>query len=156
MLAGRAADIKRHKWFEALDWEALEARKVEPPRRPKDDSAKRLRELMVLLPTLHAQSIRFLSMLELSCCLLHALLMMAVSGHLVVCTQAGVVSAMLRQWRSWRPQISSLIASAPGVHACCCSFPGHCVVQDNEKKQKREPKETPEELQECEMVFADF
>ena len=47
MLAGRAADIKRHKWFEALDWEALEARKVEPPRRPKDDSAKRLRELMV-------------------------------------------------------------------------------------------------------------
>ncbi len=29
-------------------------------------------------------------------------------------------------------------------------------VQDNEKKQKREPKETAEELQECEMVFADF
>ena len=54
MLAGRAADIKRHKWFEALDWEALEARKVEPPRRPKDDSAKRLRELMVRRPTLRA------------------------------------------------------------------------------------------------------
>jgi len=30
------------------------------------------------------------------------------------------------------------------------------MVQENEKKQKREPKETPEELQECEMVFADF
>ena len=29
-------------------------------------------------------------------------------------------------------------------------------MQENEKKQKREPKETPEELQECEMVFADF
>lgn len=29
-------------------------------------------------------------------------------------------------------------------------------AQDNEKKQKREPKETAEELQECEMVFADF
>ena len=29
-------------------------------------------------------------------------------------------------------------------------------AQDNEKKQKREPKETPEELQDCEMVFADF
>lgn len=29
-------------------------------------------------------------------------------------------------------------------------------VQDNEKKQKREPKETAEELQDCEMVFADF
>jgi cGMP-dependent protein kinase 2 len=47
MLNGRAADIKRHKWFEGLDWEALEARKMEPPRRPKDDSAKRLRELTV-------------------------------------------------------------------------------------------------------------
>lgn len=47
MLNGRAADIKRHKWFEGLDWEALEARKIEPPRRPKDDSAKRLRELTV-------------------------------------------------------------------------------------------------------------
>ena len=30
------------------------------------------------------------------------------------------------------------------------------MLQDNERKQKREPKETPEELQECEMVFADF
>lgn len=30
------------------------------------------------------------------------------------------------------------------------------LLQDNEKKQKREPKETPEELQECEMVFKDF
>ena len=35
----------------------------------------------------------------------------------------------------------------------CISF---CFIQENEKKQKREPKETPEELQECEMVFADF
>ena len=32
----------------------------------------------------------------------------------------------------------------------------YCTLQDNEKKQKREPKETAEELQECEMVFADF
>lgn len=31
-----------------------------------------------------------------------------------------------------------------------------CPRQENEKKQKREPKETAEELQECEMVFADF
>lgn len=28
--------------------------------------------------------------------------------------------------------------------------------QDNERKQKSTPKETPEELQECEAVFADF
>ena len=47
MLNGRAGDIKRHKWFDGLDWDALEARKMEPPRLPKDDSAKRLRELTV-------------------------------------------------------------------------------------------------------------
>jgi hypothetical protein len=47
MLNGRARDIKQHKWFDGLDWDALEARKMEPPRLPKDDSAKRLRELTV-------------------------------------------------------------------------------------------------------------
>ena len=50
MLNGRATDIKRHKWFDGLDWDALEARKMEPPRLPKDDSAKRLRELTVSSP----------------------------------------------------------------------------------------------------------
>ena len=45
MLAGKAADVKRHKWFDAIDWDALEARRVEPPRKPRDDSAKRLKEL---------------------------------------------------------------------------------------------------------------
>ena len=50
MLNGRAADIKRHKWFDGLDWDALEARKMDPPRLPKDDSAKRLRELTVSSP----------------------------------------------------------------------------------------------------------
>lgn len=73
MLSGRAKDIKRHKWFEGQDWEALEARKLEPQRKPKDDSAKRLKELT-----------------------------------------------------------------------------------DNEKKARKDPKETAEELQECELVFADF
>ena len=47
MLNGRANDIKKHKWFEGLDWEALEARKVAPMRKPKEDSAKRLKELTV-------------------------------------------------------------------------------------------------------------
>lgn len=47
MLNGRANDIKKHKWFEGLDWEALEARKVTPLRKPKEDSAKRLKELTV-------------------------------------------------------------------------------------------------------------
>lgn len=49
MLNGRANDIKKHKWFEGLDWEALEARKVTPLRKPKEDSAKRLKELTVPL-----------------------------------------------------------------------------------------------------------
>ena len=48
MLAGRANDIKKHRWFEGLDWEALEARKVQPPRIPKEkDAQKRLQELTV-------------------------------------------------------------------------------------------------------------
>lgn len=47
MLNGRANDIKKHKWFEGLDWEALEARKIVPLRKPKEDSAKRLKELTV-------------------------------------------------------------------------------------------------------------
>ncbi len=50
MLNGRANDIKKHKWFEGLDWEALEARKVTPLRKPKEDSAKRLKELTVRSP----------------------------------------------------------------------------------------------------------
>ena len=46
MLQGRAADVKRHKWFDGVDWDSLEARRTGPPRRPKDsDSAKRLKEL---------------------------------------------------------------------------------------------------------------
>lgn len=46
MLSGRARDIKKHRWFEGvLDWEALEARRIDAPRTPKDDSSKRLREL---------------------------------------------------------------------------------------------------------------
>ena len=47
MLAGKATDVKRHKWFDSLDWEALEARRMEPPRKPRDDSSKRLKELQV-------------------------------------------------------------------------------------------------------------
>lgn len=47
MLNGRAGDIKKHKWFEGLDWEAMAARRVQPPRVPQDDAAKRMRELAV-------------------------------------------------------------------------------------------------------------
>jgi cGMP-dependent protein kinase 2 len=46
MLNGRANDIKRHKWFEGLDWDALAARRLEPPRKPKKDSEKRIQEIM--------------------------------------------------------------------------------------------------------------
>lgn len=44
-LAGRAGDVKRHKWFDGFDWEALSARKMASPRQPKDDAAKRIRDL---------------------------------------------------------------------------------------------------------------
>ena len=50
MLSGRAADVKRHKWFDGMDWEALSNRRIEPGRRPREDSAKRLKELMVRGP----------------------------------------------------------------------------------------------------------
>lgn len=32
----------------------------------------------------------------------------------------------------------------------------HFAAQENERKQKQPPKESPEELAECEAVFADF
>ena len=46
---GGADDVRRHKWFDSLDWDALHARKLDPPRKPKDDSAKRLKDLVVSL-----------------------------------------------------------------------------------------------------------
>jgi cGMP-dependent protein kinase 2 len=46
-LAGRAADVQRHRWFEGFDWGGLAARKMVPPRQPMDDAAKRIRELAV-------------------------------------------------------------------------------------------------------------
>ena len=46
MLSGRANDIKRHRWFEGFDWDALEAKRLPPPRKPKEaDVSKRLRDL---------------------------------------------------------------------------------------------------------------
>ena len=50
MLSGHAGDVKRHAWFAGLDWQALAARKMEAPRTPRDDSAKRLKELTVPPP----------------------------------------------------------------------------------------------------------
>ena len=44
---GGADDVRRHKWFDTLDWDALHARKLDPPRKPRDDSAKRLKDLVV-------------------------------------------------------------------------------------------------------------
>ncbi|GIL65139.1 hypothetical protein Vafri_18948 [Volvox africanus] len=46
MLQGRARDIKEHPWFVDFDWEGLAARRMDPPRKPKDaDSSKRKAEL---------------------------------------------------------------------------------------------------------------
>ena len=46
MLNGRAADIKKHRWFDGFDWDALAARRLDPPRKPKNDSEKRIQEIM--------------------------------------------------------------------------------------------------------------
>lgn len=46
-LEGGSKDIKKHPWFLGFDWEALAARKMVPPRQPKDDAAKRIRDLAV-------------------------------------------------------------------------------------------------------------
>jgi hypothetical protein len=46
MLSGRINDIKNHEWFQGLDWEALEARRLTPPRLPQNDSEKRIAEIM--------------------------------------------------------------------------------------------------------------
>ncbi|PNW74512.1 hypothetical protein CHLRE_12g493250v5 [Chlamydomonas reinhardtii] len=46
MLQGKARDIKMHPWFAGFDWDALAARRMDPPRKPKEaDSAKRKTEL---------------------------------------------------------------------------------------------------------------
>lgn len=45
MRRGLADDIKRHKWFQGFDWEALAARKMPAPRKPQDDAGKRLQQL---------------------------------------------------------------------------------------------------------------
>eukprot|EP01026_Neomeris_dumetosa_P002974 TRINITY_DN10811_c0_g1_i1.p1 TRINITY_DN10811_c0_g1~~TRINITY_DN10811_c0_g1_i1.p1 ORF type:complete len:267 (+),score=42.19 TRINITY_DN10811_c0_g1_i1:144-944(+) len=45
VLAGKANDIKNHKWFEGFSWESLAARKLHAPRKPQADQQKRLKEL---------------------------------------------------------------------------------------------------------------
>lgn len=35
MLSGKAADVMKHKWFEGIDWDALSAKRLQPPRKPK-------------------------------------------------------------------------------------------------------------------------
>lgn len=46
-LQGKAQDVKQHRWFEGFDWESLAARKIAAPRKPREDAAKRIRELVV-------------------------------------------------------------------------------------------------------------
>ena len=45
MLNGGAADIKKHPWFDGFDWDALSARRLAAPRKPKNDSQKRIDEI---------------------------------------------------------------------------------------------------------------
>lgn len=46
MLNGRAADIKKHRWFDGFSWAEMEARRNVPPRKPREsDITKRIRDL---------------------------------------------------------------------------------------------------------------
>lgn len=101
MLQGKSNDVKQHRWFETFDWDTLAARKVTAPRKPRDDAAKRIREL-------------------------------AVRGCICCCKEC---------------------KATHGMHAerACLG-----CLQDSERKQRSQPKETPEELAEAEAVFADF
>jgi hypothetical protein len=46
MLNGRAADIKKHRWFDGFSWAEMEARRNVPPRKPQEsDVTKRIRDL---------------------------------------------------------------------------------------------------------------
>ena len=103
MLNGRAADIKRHKWFDGLDWDALEARRMEPPRLPKDDSAKRLRELTVSPPhhSLPAQPAG--NVLGDSKC-----------AHCTCCSQAWQQAALAYAW--WLAMSRASCQASAGTH----------------------------------------
>lgn len=45
MLKDQAQDVKAHKWFDGIDWDLIETRRMEAPRKPKNDQDKRLKEL---------------------------------------------------------------------------------------------------------------
>ncbi len=62
-LQGKAQDVKQHRWFESFDWDALAARKLAAPRRPRDDAAKRIRELAVSMAGLHSFVVWFCMLL---------------------------------------------------------------------------------------------
>jgi hypothetical protein len=47
-----------------------------------------------------------------------------------------------------------LVAPSPPTLTCETRLP--LLLQDNERKQRAQPKETPEEVAEAEAVFADF
>ncbi len=138
MLSGRGADIKRHKWFEGMDWEALSNRRVEPGRKPREDSAKRLKELMV------------------RCDLAMPAMVLLVVNPLTGTQTEDMLST------STARRVASLPASQPNSFACLKSdsrLQYDCLPsgrQDAERKQKRDVRESPEELQECELVFGDF
>ena len=46
MLSGGAGDIKKHAWFDSFNWDALSARRLPAPRKPKNDSQKRIEEIL--------------------------------------------------------------------------------------------------------------
>lgn len=133
LVQGKAQDVKQHRWFESFDWEALAARKLAAPRKPRDDAAKRIRELAVSSLG-HGGG-------RLPC---HR---RWIFGRLeTMCLQAWAESACMPS-----PHMSTNPATSFTLLAMWSD-----PVQDTERKQRAQPKETPEEIAEAEAVFAEF
>ena len=108
MLNGRAADIKKHRWFEGFNWAEMEARRNTAPRKPREsDITKRIKELT---ETERRTAGKVSTAME----------------HNILCGGGQNPAPPLY----------------PSPHLSVVSL--------------QTPKETPEELQECEAVFADF
>ncbi len=149
MLSGRARDIKSHKWFAGFDWAALEARKMEAPRKPQNDNSKRLKELAVWVCTTY-------------CCVFVYHVQSAYTHHMQsVHTHTQHTHAQQSAYTTTCTPIMHNIRHAQQSAYTTCTHIMHNTVihnttKEDERRNKKEPQETPEELAECQQVFADF
>lgn len=132
--------MKQHKWFEGFDWDALAARKIAAPRKPRDDAAKRIRELAV--------SARAAAWAWNELCVL--------PGYVQVHGVASVTDATAMLHDCCCPLPNPDLAAGARCLTLPCCYRAPLLPQETERKQRSQPKETPEELAEAEAVFADF